>query len=415
MNARLIRTAVLGLALLVVMGAPAIAGSQSKTEAKDAQGWVAIFDGKTLDGWTQRNGTATYRVEDGTVVGTTTEGSPNSFLCTDKEYGNFDLRFEVKVDSRLNSGVQIRSQTRGGYTGRVNGPQVEIEAGGGTAGYLYGEAAGGWMTPPEKRTRHKHFKDGQWNAYRVLAVGANIKVWLNGVMVSDLTDEEKFKTHPKGFIGLQVHGIGRGTGPYEVSWRNIKLWEIGPGGYVTLYNGKDLTGWQTTGNWIPQEDGVLLIKPRPGEKGWQRYSAYLWSEKKYKDFVLDVEYSYPPGGNSGVFFRVGDLKEPVANGIEAQVLDNSGKKGKMTAHDHGGIIRTAAPAKNMSKKPGEWNRMIVTCQGPHLQVTLNGEQIIDVQLDTSPMKHCPPEGYIGLQDHGEPNNIRFRNIRVKEL
>ncbi|MEC8928118.1 MAG: DUF1080 domain-containing protein, partial [Verrucomicrobiota bacterium] len=71
-------------------------------------------------------------------------------------------------------------------------------------------------------------------------------------------------------------------------------------GWVTLYNGKDLTGWQTTGNWLPQKDGSLLIKPRPGERGWQRYSAYLWSEKKYKDFVLHVEYKYPPKGNSGI-------------------------------------------------------------------------------------------------------------------
>jgi hypothetical protein len=87
----------------------------------------------------------------------------------------------------------------------------------------------------------------------------------------------------------------------------------------------------------------------------------------------------------------------------------------MGHHDHGGIIRTAGATKNMSKDPGEWNRMIVTCKGHHLQVTLNGEKIIDLQLDTSPMKHCPPEGYIGLQDHGVPNNIKFRNIRVKEL
>ena len=95
--------------------------------------YKAIFDGKTLEGWTQRNGTATYRVEKKAVVGKTNEGSPNSFLCTDKEYANFDLVFEVKVDDRLNSGVQIRSQTKGGPKGRVNGPQVEIEASGKTA------------------------------------------------------------------------------------------------------------------------------------------------------------------------------------------------------------------------------------------------------------------------------------------
>lgn len=191
--------------------------------------YKSIFDGKTLEGWTQRNGTATYRVEKKSVVGKTNEGSPNSFLCSDKEYGNFDLIFEVKVDDKLNSGVQIRSQTKGGPKGRVNGPQVEIEASGkngAEAGYIYGEAAGGWMTPADKLKPHKHFKDGKWNKYRVVADGSNIKVWINGALVSDLNHEEKYKSHPKGFIGLQVHSIGRGSGPYEVRWRKIKLKEL---------------------------------------------------------------------------------------------------------------------------------------------------------------------------------------------
>ena len=110
-------------------------------------------------------------------------------------------------------------------------------------------------------------------------------------------------------------------------------------GWVTLYNGKDLTGWQTTGNWLPQKDGSVLIQPRKGEKGWQRYKAYLWTKRTYKDFVLHVEYKYPPKGNSGIYFRVRDRDNPVKTGIEAQVLDSFGKK-KVGPHDHGGIIST---------------------------------------------------------------------------
>lgn len=379
----------------------------------DDSGYTSLFNEKSLDGWSQRNGTATYRVEDGCIVGKTNEGSPNSFLCTEKLYGDFDLLFEVKVDSKLNSGVQIRSQCVGDVpSGTVNGPQVEIEPNG-TAGYIYGESAGGWMTPDDQRTPHQHFKDGKWNSYRVLAVGPRIQVWINGQQVSDLTHEEKFQSHPKGFIGLQVHGIGAGEGPYEVRWRNIKLHDLT--GFKTLYNGKNLDGWKTTGNWLPQKDGSLLIQPRPGEQGWTRYTAYLWSEKKYKDFVLDVEYSYPPGGNSGVYFRVADRDDPVEKGIEAQILDCYGKPEAVGHHDHGGIVRTQGPTKNMSAAPNEWNHMIVTCRGSHLQVELNGEDIIDVQLDQGEMKDRPLEGYIGLQDHGEPNNLKFRNIRVKEL
>lgn len=379
----------------------------------DDLGFVDLFNGKDLSGWTQRNGTATYRIEGDAIVGKTSEGSPNSFLCTDKLYGDFELQFEVKVDTALNSGVQIRSQTVGDtLEGRVNGPQVEISLDG-MAGYVYGEAAGGWMTPDEDRKPHKTFNDGKWNAYQVVAFGNTIQVWINGVQISDLTHDERFKSHPKGFIGLQVHGIGAGQGPYEVRWRKLKLRDLSK--FKTLYNGKDLKGWKTTGNWLPQEDRSVLIQPRAGEKGWQRYDAYLWSEKKYKDFVLDVEYSYPPGGNSGVYFRVGDRNDPVKQGIEAQILDSSEKVEPLSAHDHGGIIGTAAASSNMSAPPHHWNRMVVTCVGSHLQVELNGRQIIDTQLDKGAMKDRPLEGYIGFQDHGEPNNLKFRDIRIREI
>lgn len=408
-------------AALVALGFFGCAAGQASgvLEAQDS-GWVSLFDGETLNGWTQRNGTADYRVVDGAIVGTTKEGSPNSFLCSNRGYSDFELTFEVLLDNPLNSGVQIRSATRGGPKGRVNGPQVEIEAsgaGGAEAGYLYAEAAGGWMTPDDKRAPHKHFKDGEWNAYRVLAVGSNIQVWINGAQVSDLTHEKLYGSHPRGFIGLQVHSIGKGAGPFQVRWRSLKMREIrtAKAGWQKLYNGKDLTGWNTTGNWIPKDKGELLIQPRAGEQGWQRYGAYLWSEKQYGDFILDLEYSYPKGGNSGVYFRVGDTGDPVETGIEAQILDSTGKEGPMTHHDHGGIISTIGASKNMSQPAGQWNHMIISVKGSHLEVDLNGQGIVDIQLDKSAIKDRPLRGYIGLQDHGEPNNLRFRQILLKEL
>lgn len=196
--------------------------------------WANLFDGKTLDGWIQKNGTAKYKVVDGTIHGTTNEGSPNSFLCSEKEYGNFELEFEVKVHNSLNSGVQIRSKTKDAKGdekfGRVYGPQVEIEAGGekgAEAGYVYGEATGlGWLTSEENLKLHKVMKDGEWNKFRVVAKGATISTWINGEQIEELTHEEIYKTHPKGFIGLQVHGIQKGAGPYDVAWRNIRLKEL---------------------------------------------------------------------------------------------------------------------------------------------------------------------------------------------
>ena len=212
-------------------------GTNLKNDEKNGlkDSFVTLFDEKStnLDNWSIKSGFATYKIKDGYILGTTADGSGNTFLCTKKEYGNFDLRFEVKCHNRLNSGVQIRSKLKnpeGKYGGRVNGPQIEIEASGNNgaeAGYVYGEATGrGWLTPKERLKPHKHFKDGEWNQYRVLAKGSRIQTWINGEMIEDLTDEEIYKTHPKGIIGLQVHGIGKNSGPFTVQWRNIKIKEL---------------------------------------------------------------------------------------------------------------------------------------------------------------------------------------------
>jgi opacity protein-like surface antigen len=209
----------------------AFAAAVFAASSASAADWVKLFDGKTLDGWIQKNGTAKYKVVDGTIHGTTNEGSPNSFLCSEKEYGDFELEFEVKVHNSLNSGVQIRSKTKepkgDAKFGRVYGPQVEIEASGAKgaeAGYVYGEATGlGWLTSKEDLKPHKTMKDGEWNKFRVVAKGATISTWINGRQIEELTHAGIYKTHPKGFIGLQVHGIRKGTGPYDVAWKNIRI------------------------------------------------------------------------------------------------------------------------------------------------------------------------------------------------
>lgn len=224
--------------LMICLGlAVAMSVSASSTEAQNC--WTNMFNGKDLTGWTQRNGTATYVVENGTIKGTTTEGSPNSFLCSDKLYSDFELQFEVMVHDSLNSGCQIRSQTKDTPTGRVNGPQVEIEAGPAEAGYVYGEATGGgWLTPDDRRKPTDAMKNGEWNHFRIKADGPRIQTWINGQQIEDLNLIEDLKKNPKldgkefveqykeGFIGLQVHGIKKGTGPYWVKWRNIKIREL---------------------------------------------------------------------------------------------------------------------------------------------------------------------------------------------
>lgn len=190
--------------------------------AADKDGFTDLFNGKDLEGWKQINGTAKYEVVDGTIVGTTAKGSPNSFLCTTKNYGDFELLFEVKVDDALNSGVQIRSESKPDYqNGRVHGYQVEICIGG-EAGFIYDEARRGWLsTDRSNKEARAAFKNGEWNKYRVVCQGDSIKTFINDVPVADVKDGMT----KSGFIGLQVHSFG-GEKPAQVAWKNIKLKEL---------------------------------------------------------------------------------------------------------------------------------------------------------------------------------------------
>jgi len=183
-------------------------------------------------------------------------------------------------------------------------------------------------------------------------------------------------------------------------------------GFAPLFNGKDLTGWKTTGNWLVEEDGSLSLHPREGEKGWQRYDAYIATEKLYGDFVLDLEFKINAKGNSGVFMRVDDMVEPVKTGFEVQILDTYGLENP-GHHDCGGIVKGIAPSKNMVKPAGEWNRYTITVQGRSVKVVFNGEQVIDTTLEDMKMADRPNAGRIAFQD--EALRVWYRNVRIKEL
>lgn len=183
-------------------------------------------------------------------------------------------------------------------------------------------------------------------------------------------------------------------------------------GFVPLFNGKDLTGWRTTGNWVVEPGGIVALHPRPGEKGWKRYDAYLTTNRKYRDFILDLEFKFNKTGNSGVFLRVGDPRSQVDTGFEVQILDTYGKQ-NITAHDCGGVISAATPSKNMVKPAGQWNRYVIRCVGNNVKVVFNGQPVIDLDLSKSPLKNRPAEGYIGFQD--EAKTVWYRNVRIKEL
>jgi len=198
---------------------------------------IDLFNGKDLSGWVQKGGKAKFTAENGEIVGTTVPDTPNSFLCTEREFANFILELEFKVDPGLNSGVQIRSrasetqsiETWSGKevkfpAGRVHGLQVEIDPSdrAWTAG-IHCEGGGGWLNDlKDNEPARKAFKKGEWNKLRIEATGDSIKTWLNGVPAADLKND----VIPKGFIALQVHSIGKRTDVLQVRFRNLRLQEL---------------------------------------------------------------------------------------------------------------------------------------------------------------------------------------------
>ncbi len=206
------------------------------SRAADGDGFVSLFDGKTLEGWEQHSGKAEYRVEDGAIVGKTVANTDNSFMCTKKKYGDFIFEFEFKVHPQMNSGVQFRSEYYAKETeveingkkrkfpaDRVFGYQYEIDpsARAYTAG-VYDEARRGWLADLKDNVpAQKAFKNGEWNQGRIECKGDSIKTWINGVAAADFKDGMT----KEGIICLQVHQIGKNVerAGEEVSWRNLRI------------------------------------------------------------------------------------------------------------------------------------------------------------------------------------------------
>ncbi|MGA0557461.1 3-keto-disaccharide hydrolase [Larkinella sp. VNQ87] len=188
--------------------------------------WIKLFNGKDFSGWTIRGEQVKndYRIENGEIVGTSKPNSQNTFLCTDKNYDDFILELEVKVDTGMNSGIQFRSESRPDYrNGRVHGYQAEIDPSARAwSGGLYDEARRGWLVDLKNNPEgQRAFRKSDWNKYRIEAIGKTVKIFLNGVQTTNYTDTMA----TKGFIALQVHGT-KVQRPMEVRWRNVRLQEL---------------------------------------------------------------------------------------------------------------------------------------------------------------------------------------------
>jgi hypothetical protein len=382
-----------------------------------------LFDGKTLDGWTQRGGSAKYTVEAGEIVGRTVPDSPNSFLCTDRHFADFTLTFEFKVDPKLNAGVQIRSHSVPGYkAGRVHGYQVEIDPSPRAwTGGIYDEGRRGWLCDlKDNATARAAFRPDAWNRMRVVARGELIRTWLNGVPAADLRD---FMTR-RGFIALQVHATQSAV-PLEVRWRNLRIVDEGdpwrkPHDDALLLLGADADAsrWQHAGKpdapvrWRA-EDGALVIEPGSGS---------LVTRQSFGDCRLHVEFNVPDNGkkgqangNSGVYLQ-GRYEVQILNSAREKPADNI----------CGAIYGVKAPDMNMALPAGTWQTYDIWFKAPRwnqdgtkqsaarLTVYHNSTRIhhdVEVPANTGAGRpEGPGDGPLLLQDHG--NRVRFRNIWI---
>ena len=247
--------------------------------------WTKLFDGKTLKGWKQLGGNAKYTVEKGVIAGTTVAATPNSFLVTEKEYGDFILELEVLMpDTVTNSGIQFRSHfnpdTNDGK-GRVYGYQYELDPSSRawTAG-IYDEGRRGWLYPLDlNAAAQKAYKRNAFNKVRVECIGNSIKTWINDVPASYLADD----ADTKGFIALQVHSIGKTTDAgKKILWKNIRIQteNLSPApfpAHVFVVNNEPntLTAFEKRNGWKLLFDGV-------SSNGWRGAKILSFPEKGWK-------------------------------------------------------------------------------------------------------------------------------------
>ena len=382
--------------LLVVL-VSAVAGCQNETKLE------SLFDGKTLKGWKQLGGKALYEARDGAIVGTSVRGTPNSFLCTEKTYGDFILEFEVKVDPPLNSGVQIRSNSLKQYrNGRVHGYQVEIDSSERAfSGGIYDEARRAWLHDlKDNEAARKAFDVEKWNHYRVVAIGDWMRTWVNGVPAADLVDSMT----QAGFIGLQVHSV-KTEKPLTVRWRNIRIQDLGSHAWVPLFDGRSLQGWHTLpgGKWEVQ-DGVIVATSSKDEKR----HGMLVTDKRYGNFTVRLKFKAVQG-NSGLYFRVDKVESNVGvHGFQAEIDASNNIGGLYETGGRGWVIRPGPEEVQKYFKPQQWNEMTVSAHGRRIVVHVNGHKTAELKDDPGRL-----QGHLALQLHGgQDMNVMFKDIEM---
>ena len=382
---------------LVVLGFLVPASASLAEEA-----WKSLFNGKDFEGWVQRGGKARYEVRDGAIVGITVRGTPNSFLCTTRDYHDFVLELEYRVHPAMNSGIQIRSESREG-DGRVFGYQVEIDPSRRAwSGGIYDESRRGWINNlADDEAARKAFRQNEWNHYRIEAIGDRIRTWINRVPAADLRDSLTLG----GFVALQVHGTGREE-PMEIHWRNLRIRDLGRHHWVPLMDGEGLSGWEAGpgGTWEVTDEGV--IRGRSGRS--ERRHGLLVSRESYRDFTVRLQFRVNRG-DSGFYFRSRPEESNVGiRGFQVE-LDTSYETGGL--YETGGrawVVKHPSDKETRWYQPGEWNDLTLSAWDDRIVVHMgDGHKTAELRGEESGRR----EGHFALQLHGgQDMDVEFRRI-----
>lgn len=435
--------------------------------------WENLFNGKDLSGFKQLNGKASYRVENGEIIGTTVLNQPNSFLATEKEYGDFIFEVDLKVNDQMNSGIQFRSEQKDANDqckvtdkktpNRVHGYQMEVDPSDRAwSGGIYDEARRDWLYTLENNPSAKlAFKHNDWNRYRIECIGNSLRTWINGIPCAHVIDDMT----AKGFIALQVHAVSdpKNVGE-EIRWKNIRIQtkDLKPSapdsifvinllvnnisddekrmGVYLLFDGKTTNGWRGANKdyfpektWSVQNGNLIVSKGKSAES---QNGGDIVTINEYGAFDLQFEFKLTDTANSGVKYFVTEKEKTAGSaiGLEYQILDDDkhpdAKLGSIGNRTLASLYDLIPAKKNGREKLpiGEWNRGRVKVYADgRVEHWLNGWKVLEYQRGTqyyyalvAKSKYQPypnfgmaAKGHILLQEHG--TEVAFRSIKIQEL